>query len=147
MEKEPLPTANPSAPVSVLLVEDQATYREILRAALASRFPKAVIHAVEGVEEALALLDAEPVDVILTDMSLSDGMATDLIARSRALVSDHLAVVVLSNYTPQQLEPLLSSCEVHAVVAKEQGLAAIAEAVTHACPRLAGSMTDAPGSR
>jgi CheY-like chemotaxis protein/nitrogen-specific signal transduction histidine kinase len=79
---ETAPLARPTAAggrlldgVRVLAVEDHADSRELIRAALAERGAEIVVAG--SVDDALAVLDREPIDVLISDvgMPLRDGYA------------------------------------------------------------------------
>ena len=74
-------TTAPETAAVVLVVEDDLALRELLRRAL----PKLgfQVIAVADVGAALRTLDAEPVDVVLTDLHLGSGSGIDLCADAR----------------------------------------------------------------
>lgn len=89
------------ATLHVLLVEDSEfdslTHRTRIRAA----FPGSTVTVVERLSEALAFLDANRVEVVLTDLGLPDssGLAT---VEAFALVAETVPVIVLSGAEPSE---------------------------------------------
>ncbi len=81
--------------VRVLVVEDHPVYRDGLAAAFADVADLRLAAAVGTLAEARAVLDAQPVDVVLLDLGLPDG---DGLGSLPGLRADHepLAVVVLT---------------------------------------------------
>jgi two-component system OmpR family response regulator len=63
--------------VRLLVVEADATARELLDAALT--YCGALVELAAGAREALGLLDAKPVDVVIVDVGLPDGEAYRLV--------------------------------------------------------------------
>ncbi len=90
---------SPASDVRLLVVEDRATMREFLVAALeggVGPYRCSVAEAADG-PAALAALEARAYDLVLTDLKLpgSDGLA--VLARAKALYPD-CAVIVLTAY-------------------------------------------------
>ncbi len=67
---------------SLLIVEDEKTSREGLRAALEDRYE---VYAAEDAAAAMQLLESEPFDVMLTDFKLPNEDGMKLIRRAKAL--------------------------------------------------------------
>jgi two-component system response regulator HydG len=65
----------------VLLVDDE---RAILCSAEALLDDEFLVRTAPGVREALAIIDAEPIDVIVTDFHLRDGTGEQVLQRARA---------------------------------------------------------------
>ncbi len=127
------PPAQSSASASqrpyLLLVEDNALYREIVAAALAQCLPGWQVLEAGCVKETLAQLGNHPVRVMLADMTLPDGSAIDLVERSGEFIRHGLRTVVFSNHPAEEMLPLLERSGVHHYVDKAQGLKALAQAV------------------
>lgn len=70
----------------VLLVEDEALNRALVRAILARQMPggDVVLREVETIGEARRVLDTERIDVVLLDVRLPDGNGLELAAELRA---------------------------------------------------------------
>jgi CheY-like chemotaxis protein len=68
---------------TILLVEDDATNRKLVRVVLGDRKRYRILEAT-GVAEALAQLDNEKPDLLLLDIRLEDGSGLDVIAAFRA---------------------------------------------------------------
>jgi PAS domain S-box-containing protein len=97
------PTALPRH-LKVLLVEDEPEVRKVIGTfldALGVRFTSAV----DG-EQALAWLEADgDVDLLLTDIALGPGMRGTDLARSAQQRDPDLAVLLMSGFAPELLEP------------------------------------------
>jgi two-component system response regulator RpfG len=83
-------------PLSVMVVDDQATAREILAAIVLSIDPLAEVHKFEYPVEAIAWAAANDVDLVLTDLRMPVMDGVEFIRRLRALphCADIPAVVV-----------------------------------------------------
>jgi CheY-like chemotaxis protein len=68
---------------TILLVEDDATNRKLVRVVLGDRKRYRILEA-SGVAEALAQLRTEKPDLLLLDIRLEDGSGLDVIAAFRA---------------------------------------------------------------
>ena len=92
-----------SAGLGVLLVEDDAEVREVMRRFLESLACR-VTEAASG-EQALLAIDAGGhFDVLLSDIALGAGLrGTEVASRAQAL-SPSLAVVLMSGYSAELLE-------------------------------------------
>jgi DNA-binding response OmpR family regulator len=86
-------TGSPSAQAKILIVEDELIVRRVLQRLLEQR--GYAVTTAASAEEALALLELEPFDLLLTDFHLgsSDGVALMVSARRR---DPALAVIIIS---------------------------------------------------
>lgn len=114
----------------ILLVEDHDIYREVVRAALGRYLPQFEMVEADCVAAALPLLHERKIDVLVVDMTLPDGSAIDLVQQCGHLIGTGLKVIVLSSHSSADMLPVLSRRDVHGFVSKEQGLKALAEAIT-----------------
>ena len=76
---------------SLLIVEDEKTSREGLRAALEHRYE---IYVAEDARSALQLLESEPFDVMLTDFRLPQEDGMNLIQRAKALPKPPVCILM-----------------------------------------------------
>ena len=99
----PSPTATVPPGLTVLLVEDDAEVRAVMRRFLETLGCE-VSEAASG-EQAMLLLDAgRRFDLLLSDIALGSGMrGTELAARAQAL-SPELAIVLMSGYSAELLD-------------------------------------------
>lgn len=79
----------------VLLVEDDVATRQWLAAMLAEQPGLQLLHACGSEAEALAWLDRQPVDILLTDLGLPDGSGLEVIRRAAARYP-HCEILVLT---------------------------------------------------
>ncbi|MEY3276319.1 MAG: hypothetical protein RL153_1586 [Verrucomicrobiota bacterium] len=70
--------------IRVVLVEDDRTQIEVLRRAILDDASLRLVAAVASAEEAMATVDWNAVDVLVTDLGLPQASGVDLIARVRA---------------------------------------------------------------
>lgn len=117
----------------ILLVEDHDIYREVVRAALGRYLPHFEMVEADCVAAALPLLNTRRVDVMVIDMTLPDGSAIDLVEQCGAFIQQGAKVIVLSSHSTADMMPVLSRRDVHGYVSKEQGIKALAEAITEIC--------------
>ncbi len=117
----------------ILLVEDHDIYREVVRAALGKYLPHYEMVEAECVAAALPVLNSRKIDVLAIDMTLPDGSAIDLVEQCGAFIRQGMKVIVLSSHSSADMLPVLSRHDVHGYVSKEQGLKALAEAITEIC--------------
>lgn len=79
-------------PASVLVVDDEATMREVLSRNLAASGHQT--RAAASVSEALALLDREPVDLVLSDIMMPGASGFDLLKQLKKRWPDTAVVMV-----------------------------------------------------
>jgi eukaryotic-like serine/threonine-protein kinase len=84
-------------PDRILIAEDDADFRELLRETLCQRFPKADIHCVENGAAALASVDEHPAAVALIDLQMPtlDGASLTSALRSRPHAAN-MPIIVLT---------------------------------------------------
>lgn len=113
----------------LLLVEDHPGYREVMRTALACYLPGFEVVEAESVATALAALETRRFDVMVTDMTLPDGSGMDLVDQAVPFTRDGMKVISISGHDSRDMQPALDRGAVHAHVAKESGVKALAQAV------------------
>lgn len=113
----------------ILVVEDHEPYREVVCRALEGYIPGVRTLAADSVASALGALSTQPIGVMVTDMTLPDGTALDLLAEARQHVTQGMKVILFSNYSSAEMKPLQARTDIHAVLTKEQGLRDLAKAV------------------
>lgn len=102
--ERPLKMSSPSTlerPVTILLVEDDASVRRLIRRLLESRGYR-VREAEDGVEALLTLEQAAPLDLILTDVVMPRMNGRQLVERA-AVIRPELPVLMMSGYTDDEL--------------------------------------------
>lgn len=119
----------PCKPV-VLVVEDHEEYRRLTVLALGRYLEGAVtVLAAAGMTDALAVLEKQPVDVLVSDVMLDDGGAKELLEQAAPHMEKSAGVVLVSNHGPEALGELLSHPRVRGFTAKSEGLAALAKMI------------------
>jgi signal transduction histidine kinase/CheY-like chemotaxis protein len=99
--------AVPLTDLCVLVVDDEADARELLRRLLAEQGCEVEVAA--SAEEALALLDAGPCDVLLTDIGMPGTDGYELLRRVRAVNPAQKAVAVTAFARPEDRERALDA--------------------------------------
>ncbi|MBF5042210.1 MULTISPECIES: response regulator [Myxococcaceae] len=116
----PVPGALRAGPGAqrVLVVDDSRSIRTLLKIYLAGRAFDFV--EAESAEEALQLLQAQPVDLVLTDLYLEGMSGADLAARIRgdARLRRTPVLMISGERDPQRLAALARSAGVDAVLPK-----------------------------
>jgi DNA-binding NtrC family response regulator len=124
---------------TILLVEDNDSYRQIVAATLSKVLPGCRIVEADSVMTARAAAPVESLDVALLDMTLPDGMATDIIEGWQTQMRLGLKVVVFSSYDPEEVAPALQHLGVFQYVNKERGMKPLIQAVQAAVHSLASA--------
>lgn len=125
MKSEPLPHVATSA--TVLIVEDNDIYREVLCAALRRRFPAWEILPASSLAAARGFIGSKELDVVVTDLSLPDGSGVDLLPSLSANLANGLKLVALTNDSPREVLQGLKSRGYHGFVSKEHGIKALCD--------------------
>jgi adenylate cyclase len=85
--------ADPVAPATILLVDDEPEIREVLEEALGDLGYR--VHTARSADAALAIAEAETPDVVLTDVHLGGVTGVELCARLKENPRFHLTPVIL----------------------------------------------------
>ena len=125
-------TATPLDNGAVLLVEDNDIYRQVMVAALGVYLPGFQIIEAATVAAALAALRSRAIAVVVADMNLPDGSATDLIEQSQEMAEQGVKTIIFSNHSREDMLPVLDRPGVHSYVEKAKGLKVLAQAVQEA---------------
>lgn len=113
----------------ILVVEDHESYRTVVCRALEGYINGVKTLGAGSVAAACAMLMELKVDLVVADMTLPDGTALDLLRDAHQHVAQGMKVILFSNYSSAEMEPLRGRSDVHAVLTKEQGLRDLARAV------------------
>src|SRR5688500_7840029 len=94
--------ASPSSAASatILLVEDNDIYRQVVCAALQKWFPAWEILPAASLAAAEKFIGAKPLNVVITDLSLPDGSGVDLLPLLEAGLKKGTKLVALTNDSP-----------------------------------------------
>ena len=104
--------ARPEPVRRVLLVEDHDAYRKVVALALTRFLPRVLVMEAGTAEDAAALVIDEAIDCLVSDFSLPDGTAMDLLNRVPASILQGLRVIVFSNHSQSVMEPLLRTHDI-----------------------------------
>jgi len=119
----------------ILFVDDEPDVLAILR----KTFPEAdgyVTWTASGGEEALAILEARPVDLLVTDQRMPNITGIELAARARRLRPD-LTVILLTAYTdPREILDAINKGEVYRYLVKPWDTTDLRQAVVRALEQL-----------
>ena len=102
-ESEPAVVSASKEPIRVLIVEDHAILREGLKALLEIEPDIEIMAAVGSAAEALELLSASALSVVLTDLALPEQTGIELIRRARALGSTVPFIVLTAHNTDEYI--------------------------------------------
>lgn len=114
---------------TILLVEDHQGYREVMKAALGSYLPSFQVVEAESVQTALVALSERVFEVMVTDMTLPDGSAIELLDGAGSCIAAGMKVITISGHDSREMLPVLNRDDVHGYVSKESGLRALAQSV------------------
>ncbi len=85
-----------STPVNVLIVVDSATIRAIIRRAVSLSGVAGLVHEAANGREALAVLEAAPIDAVFTDLNLPVMTGPELLRAMAGRDWDHIRRVIVS---------------------------------------------------
>ena len=105
---------------SILVVDDELSVREALTAALAARY---AVHTAACGAEARAILQAQPIAVIILDALLGDEHGLDLVSGFRKLSA--APIVILTGHSTEELAVRALRAEVAEYLKKPAGLPAL----------------------
>ena len=117
----------------ILVVDDPDAYRGLVCAALRRHLDGCAVYEADSISSARAMLRQHAIGVVASDMTLPDGTALDLVEHLKKQDQVLPQVIVFSNYSSEDLQPLLGCGDIHAYVDKERGLRVLAETVQKAC--------------
>lgn len=92
-----------------LIVEDNRSFSEALRATLQAHFPFLMLEQAAGVQEALGKIDSMQPDLIFSDMRLPDGNGLGLTRSVRAAGIKSVIIILTSHDLPEYRDAALSS--------------------------------------
>jgi DNA-binding NtrC family response regulator len=116
-------------PKTILVVEDNDSYRQLVCASLARALPGCYIIEADSVQSARRAAPVETLHAAVLDMTLPDGMATDIIEGWQSYMNDGLKVLVFSSYEADEVAPALLKMGVHEYVNKERGMRSLIQAI------------------
>lgn len=108
-----------SADVRVLIVDDQAPFRDAARAVLERAKGFDLIAEADSGEDAVAQVDALMPDLVLMDINMGGISGIEAAAQITAAHPD-VTVFLLSTYNREDLPPDVASCGASAYISKEE---------------------------
>lgn len=127
-----------AAPVRVVLVEDNAVFRESLELLFGLRPGLEVVASIGDGSEAVGVVREQRPDVVVMDYRLPGLDGVQATAAIRAAVPDVAVVVLTGEVAPRELDALLDAGAV-ACLSKDQEL----DEIVHAIERAATTVTRA----
>jgi DNA-binding NarL/FixJ family response regulator len=121
--------SRPAAAATILLVEDNDIYRQVVCAALQKRFPGWEILTAATLDAAGKFIGAKTLNVVITDLSLPDGSGVDLLPLLEADLKKGTKLIALTNDSPNDVLEGLKRRGYDGFVAKEHGISALCEGV------------------
>ena len=91
-------------PIRIILVEDQADFRRLMKAMLARQPDLEVVAEAGSLAEARKVTDAVNFDVAILDLGLPDGHGADLIAELRRLNPGVRVLILSATLDPTNIE-------------------------------------------
>src|SRR6186997_94327 len=123
------PTTATAANCTILVLEDNDIYRQVVCAALQKRFPDWEILSAESLAAAEKIIGSKPLDVVVTDLSLPDGSGVDLLPSLGKDLAKGLKLIALTNDSASDVLKGLKRHGYHGFVAKEHGIKALCDGV------------------
>jgi DNA-binding NarL/FixJ family response regulator len=110
---------DPTSPVKVLIVDDQAPFRGAARAVVGATREFSVVGEAESGEEAVTLADSLEPDLVLMDINMG---GIDGIEAARRITTAHpgMLVILVSTYAAADLAADARTCGAAAYVHKEE---------------------------
>ncbi len=119
---------SPDSP-TILVMEDNDIYRQVVCMALKRQFAASLILEAASLAQAQRLIGQQPLDVVVTDLTLPDGSGLDLLPFLAKDLSSGAKLVALSNESARDVLAGLTARGYHGFVAKEHGLQAVVAAI------------------
>jgi len=93
----------------VMLVEDNVSFRRVLKAILNAQLPSVRVSEADGQRKALAVCRKDVPDLILIDLKLAEGGGLPLTRQVKRLSPKTMVVVVTNHDSPEYEEAALQS--------------------------------------
>ena len=127
-QSAPSPTIQPPLPV-MLVVEDHEVYRRLLVQSLGRFLTNWRVLEANSIGSALEVLQHADVSVLVCDLTLPDGLATELLDAFPDRAKEKTKVVLLSNHSAEHLNQLALRPDVHGCMCKESGTKELARMI------------------
>ena len=101
-------TAAKENPIRIVMVDDHALLRGALAKTLSIEPDLAIVGECSGVDEALALIAAQPVDIVLLDINLGSEQGGSFLGRARNAGYEGKVLVVTAGVSEREASWLLS---------------------------------------
>jgi len=125
---------------TVLIVEDNLSFSEMLRSALQAQFPCLRLAQAAGVREALCSIESLQPDLIISDLGLPDGSGLELTRVIRAAEIQSAIIILTSHDLPEYREAALGSGANHFMTKGSFSLTDIFSVVRSVLPSTAGAL-------
>jgi CheY-like chemotaxis protein len=102
----------------VLIVDDEARFRQYLRARLQRAFPSASILLTGDPEEALRVLRTQPIDLILSDHHLPRFDGVTMLEHARDARPAAIRILLTGGVDPSKIDAALAKGTIHAALQK-----------------------------
>jgi DNA-binding NarL/FixJ family response regulator len=122
-------SSSPVTSATILIVEDNDIYRQVVCAALQNQFPGWQVIPAANLEAARNVIATNSLDVLITDLSLPDGSGVDLLPVLGPALAKGLRLIALTNDSAADVLVGLKRLGYHGFVAKEHGIKALCNAV------------------
>lgn len=93
----------------VMLVEDNVSFRRVLKAILNAQLPSVRVSEADGQRKALAVFKKDVPDLMLVDLKLADGGGLPLTRKVKLFSPNTLVVVVTNHDSPEYEEAAYQS--------------------------------------
>jgi DNA-binding NarL/FixJ family response regulator len=113
----------------VLIVEDNKTFRQILKRSLIMKYPDLRIFEAENTSKALKILQTEPLDLVFMDIRLPDGNGFRLTKRIKDRYPQ-TTIFIITNHDSMEYKEAADQCGADGFLSKRAStLSAIMQAV------------------
>ncbi|MFO7863945.1 MAG: response regulator transcription factor [Salinivirgaceae bacterium] len=119
-------------PISILLIDDHEIVLQGLRSLIEDHFQGADIHTSQTHKKAFFILNTNTIDIVITDLSVSDYLSELNTPRKIKRVSDKIKVIIYSMHCELAVVQTLLSQKIDGYVAKSSSISDIPRAIEYA---------------
>ena len=122
-------------PCNILIVDDSSMMRAMLKRAVSlSGMPIGAIHEAPNGQDALAILEANPIDALFTDINMPVMSGTDLLRQMAARGWNHIVRVIVSTDGSSARRDEVRDLDVRMYVEKPFAPEVIRDVLAEVCP-------------